>query len=127
MITIKEAAIKTITNDEVLAKRIAKFCTDNQLVAFINGIPVDLKIQVDKLIEVLNQPNINILKSFITNDGLSVVVDYEYDKIMFKNQDGKISRYQDNDYTKETSVRSRTHIIIDLINCEKYGIEVFFA
>lgn len=127
MITIKEAAIRTITNDEVLAKRIAKFCTDNQLVAFINGIPVDLKIQVDKLVEVLNQPNINILKAFISDDGLCVIVDYEYDRVMFKNQNGQISGYQHDDYTKETSERRKTHIIIDLIDCEKYGIEVFFA
>lgn len=127
MITIKEAAIRTITNNEVLAKRIAKFCDDNQITAFINGIPVDLKIQVDKLVKTLNQPNINILKSFITDNGLSVVVDYEYDKVMFKNQNGDISGWEHDDYTERISKRSKTHIIIDLIDCEKYGIKVFFA
>lgn len=127
MITIKEAAIKTITNDKVLAKRIATFCTDNQITGFINGIPVDFTINVDKFVKSVDQPNIEIHKSFIADNGLCIAIDYEYDKIMFKNQNGNISGWEHDDYTEQTSKRQKNHLLIDLIDCEKFGIEVFFA
>lgn len=128
MITIKQFCIQNLINEEHIANRLGRFIKDNELLALINGIIIEVE-NIDfgkfcnKIEQRRNKQMSNLeMKSFEIVEGVSIEVYIEYNVPVYYTADESDWNWSENEkYNKPGTKKQREHITIDYPEIEEYG------
>lgn len=128
MITIKQFCLQNLINEEHIANRLGTFVKDNELLALINGVIVEVEnIDFSKFynkIESRREKQISNLemKRYEIVEGVAIEVNIEYDVNVYWTADESDWNWSKTEkYNKPGTKKQREHITIDYAEIEEYG------